>query len=441
MKTFFSTKHRALLIGGVVNLLILCIVVTVTLGPSPGIHAQRAWNQQDPFSVFCNFYYHDGKDISADADTATCNKQSSTFLSLLQQETSSDNYTKWPQQVSLDDIAMAGQLVNPQTKTPIKTQHDFQAAIPVADTDLLNLFQGDSEFLPTVWDYNSTYDYLPPCGTATSNSELPISTCPNQPNQAPSCPVNPQSFQHTDIWPVVGPMLLTTISQDLQDQNGHAIGTYDIYGRLLLQDHCSVATLAQTLKLNGQPIQPNQAYLLEQDALIQTAIANASNTQLLIALVWVVSQNNYQQLDNWFSSAILTDPINSNAQPAPNYQPTPNYQPPPSVQPTFSPLSSVSVASSAPQSVPQSVQQVNIVEKNGKYSFEPPIVIVPKGTTVEWINNSDAAQTIVSDTNAFSASSSCGSQQTIQMVFNTPGPFGYHSGTNPYMRATVIVTS
>ena len=77
--------------------------------------------------------------------------------------------------------------------------------------------------------------------------------------------------------------------------------------------------LAQTLKLNGQPIQPNQAYMLEQDALIQTAIANASNTQLLIALVWVVSQNNYQQLDNWFSSAILTDPINSNAQPAPKF--------------------------------------------------------------------------------------------------------------------------
>jgi plastocyanin len=415
-------------------------VVTVTLGPSPGIHAQRAWNQHNPFSVFCNFYYHDGKDISADADAATCDKQSNTFLSILQQETSSDNYTKWPQQVSLDDIAMAGQLVNLQTKTPIKTQHDFQAAIPVADTDLLNLFQGDSEFLPTVWDYNSTYDYLPPCGTATSNT-VPISTCPNQPNQAPSCPVNPQSFQHTDIWPVVGPMLLTTISQDLQDQNGHAIGIYDIYGRLLLQDHCSVATLAQTLKLNGQPIQPNQAYLLEQDALIQTAIANASNTQLLIALVWVVSQNNYQQLDNWFSSAILTDPINSSAQPTPNSQPTPSYQPPPSVQPTFSPLSSVSVASSAPQSAPQSVQQVNIVEKNGKYSFEPPIVIVPKGTTVEWTNNSDAAQTIVSDTNAFPTSSSCGSHQNIQMVFNTPGPFGYHSGTNPYMRATVIVTS
>ena len=161
-------------------------MVTVTLGPSPGIHAQRAWNQQDPFSVFCNFYYHDGKDISADADTATCNKQSSTFLSILQQETSSDNYTKWPQQVSLDDIAMAGQLVNPQTKTPIKTQHDFQAAIPVADTDLLNLFPGDfSSSCPLVWDCNSTYDYLPSCGAATSNSELPISTC-SKPTQSSS---------------------------------------------------------------------------------------------------------------------------------------------------------------------------------------------------------------------------------------------------------------
>src|SRR5437763_13327410 len=163
MKTFFSTKHKALLIGGVVNLLILCVAVTVVIGPSPGTHAQTAWAQKDSFSVFCNFYYHEGKDPNADADTTICNKQSNTFLSILQQETSTDNYAKWPQQVSLGDIAMAGQLVNPQTKTPIKTRRDFRAAIPVADIGLLTLFQGDSHFLPTLWDYNSTYDYTPPC--------------------------------------------------------------------------------------------------------------------------------------------------------------------------------------------------------------------------------------------------------------------------------------
>lgn len=442
MKPFFPTKHKALLIGGAINLLMLCILVTSAIGPSLMAYAQMTDNQQDPFSIFCNFYYHAGKDLNADADTTICSKQSNTFLSLLQQETSPDNYNKWPKQVSLNDIAIAGQLVNPQTKNLINTQHDFQTTIPMADIGLLTLLQPDSAFLPTLWAYNSTYNYLPPCDTATSNSTPHSnSSCSNQPNQAPSCPINSQSFQHSDIWPTVGPLLLTAMSQELQDQNGQALGPYDIYGRLLLKGHCSMATLAQTLKQNGQPIQSNQAYQLEQDALIQAAIANSSNTPLLLALVWSVSQNTYQQLDNWFSAAILTDPINWNAQPTPNTQPTPNIPPLPDTQPSFIPLSSIPIASSAPQSNPLPIQQVNIVKKNGKYSFEPPILIVPKGTSVLWINNTDKVQTIISDTNTFTDSSVCGPKQILQMVFNTTGPFPYHSGTNPDAKAIVIVKS
>ena len=454
MKTFSSAKRRALLIGGVVNLLILCILVVATIGPSQGIQAQMADNQQDSFSVFCNFYYHVGKDLNADADITACSKQSNTLLSLLQQE-ASDNYKKWPKQASLNDLATAGQLVDPQTKSPINTPHDFQTAIPAADGDLLSLLQGDGEFLPALWDYNSTYDNILPCGTATSNSELSSSSnCSNQPNQAPNCPINPQSFKHSDIWPTVGPMFLATISQELQDQKGQALGTYDIYGRLLLKAHCSMATLAQTLQLNRQPIQPNQAYLLEQDTLVQVAIANASNTPLLLALVWAVTQNNYQQLDNWFSAAMLTDPINLHTQPpsdaqstpgstptpdaqsTPSSTPTPDAQSIPNLQPTFSPLSGISVPSSASKSA---VQQVKIVKKDGKYTFEPPILIIPKGTTVEWINNSDTVQKIASDSSAFPDSSSFEPTKTLQMVFNTTGPFPYHSGTNPDAKAIVLV--
>jgi plastocyanin len=237
------------------------------------------------------------------------------------------------------------------------------------------------------------------------------------------------------------------MGKELQDQKSQPIGIYGIYGRLLLKAHCSMATLAQTLRLNGQPIQPNQAYLLEQDALIQVAVSHASNTPLLLALVWAVTQKNYQQLDNWFSAAILTYPINLNAQSAPDAQSTPTPTPTPDIQliqnpePPFSPLSAISVGSSASQSGSHTMQQVKIVKKDGKYAFDPSILIVPKGTTVEWINNSDTAQTVVSDTNAFSASSSCGPTQTIQMLFNTPGAFSYHSGTNPDAKAVVIVTA
>ena len=437
MKTFFPNKRRILLIGGVINLLILAIMVLAVTGPSLGTHAQMALTLQDPFSVFCYFYYHDGKDSNADSDTANCTKQSITFLSILKQETSPDNYEKWPRQASLDNLAMAGLLINPQTQTSIKKQQDFQAAIPAADQDLLALFQKDSQFLPNLWNYNSTYDNISLCGTATTKSKLPANACLNQTNQPPTCPVNPQSFQHSDIWPVVGPTLLATISQELQDQNGQHIGIYDIYGRLLLQDHCSVATLAQTLKRKGQPIQLNQAYQLEQDALVQVAIANSSNTQLLLALVSAASQTNNQQLDSWFSAAIITDPINPSVPPPASTQPSTSTLTP-STQTTPSSQSSpgVSVGSGPP-----STGQVKIGEKNGNYSFDPPIVMITKGTKVVWTNSSDDSHTVTSDTNAFTASASLAQNQTFEMVFNTVGTFAYHCAKHPYMKAIVVVTS
>jgi len=437
MKTFFPNNRRILLVGGAINLLILAIVIMAVTGPSVGTHAQMAWTQQDQFSVFCYFYYHDGKDSSADVDTATCSKQSMTFLSILKLEISPDNYAKWPHQVSLDNLATAGLLINPQNETPIRTQQDFQAAIPATDQDLLALFQKDSQFLPTVWDYNSTYDYAPLCSTPTPNPALPANACPNQPNQPPTCPVNPQSFQYSDIWPAVGPMLLTTISQELQDQNGQHIGIYDIYGRLLLQGRCSFATLAQTLKLNGQPIQSNQAYLLEQDALVQIAVTNApktpSNNQLLLALVWAASQTNNQQLDSWFSAAIITDPINPSSQPSTSSQITPGPQSTPSSQPP----SSVSVGSTQSSST----VQVKIVEQNGKYSFEPLIVKITKGTKIVWTNSSGDTHTVTSDNNAFAASPNLRPNQTFSMVFPTVGTFTYHSAKHDYMKGIVVVTS
>jgi plastocyanin len=328
MKTFFPTKHRTLLIGGIINLLVLCILVMTMIGPSQGTQAHMA----------------------------------------------------------------------------------------------------------DKWDYNSTDDSLPPCATATSISG---NGCLTPSNQPPSCPINPQNFQYSDTWPTVGPMLLTTMSQELQDQNGRTIGVYDIYGRLVLEDHCSVATLMQKLKLDGQPIQSNQTYLLEEDALIQAAIANVSSTPLLLALVWVITQNNSQQLDSWFSAAILTDPINVSTQPTSTAQPTPTAPPALYPIPTFSPLSGVSV----PSSMQQLPQQVSIVGNNGQYVFEPPVLLVPKGATVKWMNNSGVVQTIVSDTNAFPASSNCGPGKAVQIVFPTPGYFPYHSGTNPSVKGLVIVTS
>jgi plastocyanin len=84
---------------------------------------------------------------------------------------------------------------------------------------------------------------------------------------------------------------------------------------------------------------------------------------------------------------------------------------------------------------------VSMVENNGVYAFTPATLTVPKGTTVTWTNKSDAAHTVTSDTNAFTASGNLSESKTFQMVFATAGTYAYHCSIHSYMKATIIVTS
>jgi plastocyanin len=78
---------------------------------------------------------------------------------------------------------------------------------------------------------------------------------------------------------------------------------------------------------------------------------------------------------------------------------------------------------------------VMITEKAGThdiYSFDPQNVTIKVGTTVKWVNNSDENHLLASDTaGAFSASSivprSGSSDNTYQVVFNTPGTYHFSS--------------
>jgi len=82
-----------------------------------------------------------------------------------------------------------------------------------------------------------------------------------------------------------------------------------------------------------------------------------------------------------------------------------------------------------------------MVEKNGRYSFQPATLTVKAGTEVIWTNTSDAPHTVTSDTNAFTASNNITQNQTFMMVFATPGTFKYHCSIHTYMMATITVTS
>ncbi|HWS84545.1 MAG TPA: plastocyanin/azurin family copper-binding protein [Ktedonobacteraceae bacterium] len=92
-------------------------------------------------------------------------------------------------------------------------------------------------------------------------------------------------------------------------------------------------------------------------------------------------------------------------------------------------------SSSSPSPASGTTSTVTIAEKTGThdiYSFDPQTITVKAGSTVKWVNNSDENHLLASKTaGVFTASSivhrSGSSDNTYQVVFNTPGTYSYTS--------------
>lgn len=99
----------------------------------------------------------------------------------------------------------------------------------------------------------------------------------------------------------------------------------------------------------------------------------------------------------------------------------------------------------APATQPTSVVIVQMLEKpEGHYFFQPSSLTITAGTTVVWMDNSDAPHTVTSDPNApsaFNTTSNVTTGKTFALVFNTPGTYDYHCNIHPGMKATITVTS
>lgn len=110
--------------------------------------------------------------------------------------------------------------------------------------------------------------------------------------------------------------------------------------------------------------------------------------------------------------------------------------PPATVQPTATPTP-------APATQPTSVVLVQMLEKPaGHYFFQPNTLTITAGTTVVWIDNSDAPHTVTSDPNApsaFNTTSNVTEGKTFALVFNTPGTYNYHCNIHPNMKAAITV--
>jgi len=108
------------------------------------------------------------------------------------------------------------------------------------------------------------------------------------------------------------------------------------------------------------------------------------------------------------------------------------------LQPTATPTSQPSPT----PTLTSKVVTAKIIETNGVYSFQPGTLSIKAGTQVEWLNTSDAAHTVTSDTaGVFGSPGNLTQNQTFKFTFTSAGTFPYHCNIHPYMKATITVTS
>lgn len=202
--------------------------------------------------------------------------------------------------VSLSQLAGQNLLINPLNGQHIHTMQDFLQAIPSQFGSLQQMLSADRQMLSELWSYVLQANDTPPPPPSASASDAP-----------PSCPVNSQSFQGSNLWSGLGPSFLTTASNSFQDQNGNHAGIYDIYGRLLLQNHCSIGAFALTMAtVNGQPMTPERIADWERDTLSTAAYSEAlANAPSVKELICLLAQPDNGLIDSWFSAAIITHPL------------------------------------------------------------------------------------------------------------------------------------
>src|SRR6266851_9942094 len=73
-----------------------------------------------------------------------------------------------------------------------------------------------------------------------------------------------------------------------------------------------------------------------------------------------------------------------------------------------------------------------------EFKYGPPIVSIPAGTTVTWVNHDEEPHTVTSATGAF-GSAGLVNDDTFTETFTKPGTYQYFCALHPYMKATVVV--
>ncbi len=72
------------------------------------------------------------------------------------------------------------------------------------------------------------------------------------------------------------------------------------------------------------------------------------------------------------------------------------------------------------------------------FTFTPPVLTVPIGTVVTWVNRDDIPHTVVEKNKAF-RTKALDTNDSYSFTFTTPGEFSYICGLHPFMTGQVIV--
>lgn len=79
-------------------------------------------------------------------------------------------------------------------------------------------------------------------------------------------------------------------------------------------------------------------------------------------------------------------------------------------------------------------QQVSI----DNFTFSPPTITVPAGTTVTWTNHDDVPHTVTADDKLFH-SSALDTDDHYTHLFDVPGNYPYFCAVHPHMTGRIIV--
>lgn len=77
--------------------------------------------------------------------------------------------------------------------------------------------------------------------------------------------------------------------------------------------------------------------------------------------------------------------------------------------------------------------------KIDNFSFGPPTVTIPAGTTITWTNNDDVPHVVSSDDNKMFKSKALDTDDHFSFTFTKPGTYNYYCAIHPKMTAKIVV--